>query len=108
METTFENIGEALVLTVNYEALDAKSGKDFRQDFDGVAGDGSQIVLDLGNVEFIDSAGLGAIVASLKKLRSMNGDLKICNVNKPVMALFELVRMHKLVDIFASREEALA
>ena len=65
-------------------------------------------VLKLANVEFVDSAGLGAVVASLKRLRAMNGDMKICNVHKSVRALFELVRMHKLVDIYNTREEALA
>ena len=108
MESTIEKVNETVVLTIQYEALDAKSAKTFRQEFEQIREDGTQILLDLSNVEFVDSAGLGAIVAELKSLRSTGGDMKICNVHKTVRALFELVRMHRLVDIFNNREEALA
>ena len=108
MESTIEKINDITVFTVALESLDAKSAKDFRQEFDSAVEDGSTVVLDLESVEFVDSAGLGSIVASLKRLRGTGGDIRICNVHKPVRALFELVRMHKLVDIFADREEAVA
>ena len=107
MESTIDKIGEVIVFNVNFEALDARTSKDFRAELTEVLSEGSLVVLDLSQVQFIDSSGLGTIVASLKRLRATNGDMRVCNVHKPVRALFELVRMHKLVDIFASREEAL-
>ena len=108
MESTIEKINGTVVLTVQYEALDAKSAKDFRQEFDQATENGDQVLVDLRNVKFVDSAGLGAMVASLKRLRTAGGDMKICGVNKPVSALFELVRMQRLVEIFNNRDEALA
>lgn len=108
MESTIEKVNDTIVMTVQHEALDAKTAKEFRQDFDNGVEKGANVVLDLSRVEFVDSAGLGAIVASLKSLRSSGGDMKVCGVHKPVRALFELVRMHRLVDIFNDRDEALA
>jgi len=108
MESTIERTNDITVFTVALESLDAKNAKDFRAEFDTAVEEGSTVVLDLQSVEFIDSAGLGSIVASLKRLRGTGGDIRICNVHKPVRALFELVRMHKLVDIYTSREEAVS
>ena len=107
MQTTIERIDNVTIVTIQHEALDAKSAQDFRQDLEAIVEEGNQVLLDLGNVEFVDSAGLGSIVASLKRLRSNGGELKICDVHKPVRALFELVRMHKLVDIYTERNEAI-
>ena len=108
MPSTVEKVNDTVVLSIQFEALDASTAKCYRQDFDQVAEENAQVLLDMENVEFVDSAGLGAIVAGLKSLRANGGEMKICNVHKTVRALFELVRMHRLVDIYNSREEALA
>ncbi|MBI3736649.1 STAS domain-containing protein, partial [Candidatus Sumerlaeota bacterium] len=54
----------------------------------------------------LDSSGLGAILSCLRKLNSVGGDLKLCAMSKPVHTLFELVRMHKIFEIFPTRDEA--
>ena len=107
MESTIEKINGIVVITVQYEALDAKSAKELRQELQNAVDGTTQLLLDLSKVEFVDSAGLGAIVATLKTFRSEGSDMKICEIQKPVRTLFELVRMHKLVDIFNTRDEAL-
>jgi anti-sigma B factor antagonist len=58
------------------------------------------------HVQFVDSAGIGAIISCLKTLSANGGDLKLCNVAKPVRGLFELVRLHRLLDILNTKEEA--
>lgn len=108
MESTIEKIDEIIVFTVPYQALDAKTAKEFREEFNKTVAENATVLIDLCHVEFVDSAGLGAIVALLKGLRASGGDLRICNVHKPVRALFELVRMHRLVEVFNDRAEALA
>jgi anti-sigma B factor antagonist len=59
-------------------------------------GEGARLVLDLGNVQFIDSSGLGKIVATLRSFRDRRGEMRICGVQPPVMVLFQMV---KLMDI---------
>ena len=106
MESTIERIGDVAVIQINYEALDASSTNDFKQDVEPIIQDGANVVLDLTQVEYIDSAGLGAIVSSLKRLRTAGGDIRVTGLSKSVRALFELVRMHKLLDVFNDRDEA--
>jgi len=66
----------------------------------------SKLVIDLGRLRFVDSSGLGAFISCLRKLNAKGGDLKLCGMQKPVRAVFELVRMHRIFDIYATREEA--
>ena len=65
-----------------------------------------KIVLDLTRLRFIDSAGLGAFLSCLRKLTEKQGDLKLCAVSKQVRTAFALVRMHRILDIYDTREEA--
>jgi anti-sigma B factor antagonist len=57
----------------------------------------SRMVLDLGNVRFMDSAGIGEVVASLKRVRESGGDLKMSGLNQRITDLFTLT---KLITIF--------
>ena len=67
-----------------------------------------QVILDIGALQFVDSSGLGAVLSCLRKLTSKEGDLKLCNMTKQVRLLFQLVRMHRIIDVYNNRDEALA
>jgi anti-sigma B factor antagonist len=66
------------------------------------------VILDLGRLRFIDSSGLGAMLSCLRQLNAAGGDLKLCGMSKAVRAVFELVRMHKIFDIYGTREQAVS
>jgi anti-sigma B factor antagonist len=70
--------------------------------------DRRSLVLHLGEVEFIDSSGLGAVVRSLTSTRQVHGDLKLCNVPERVRKVFGLSQLTKLFDTHESEETAVA
>jgi len=87
--------------------LDAQRAVGFKAELTGLVDAGEhQIVLDLNCVEFMDSSGLGAVVAVLKRLGFL-GVLIICGARAPVAGLFKLTRMDKVIKLVATREEAL-
>jgi anti-sigma B factor antagonist len=63
------------------------------------------IVLDLAGVTFVDSSGLGALVASLRAMGS-DGNLVISGVRGAVASLFKLTRMDKVFRMYESPDEA--
>ncbi len=65
-------------------------------------------VIDFGNVSFIDSAGLGALVRLYKRVRIGEGDVRLARVSSNVMQIFDLTRLNRVFDIFSSSEEAVA
>jgi len=66
----------------------------------------AKLVLDLAGSEFISSAGWGAMVAYLKKLRTAGGDLKLAAMVDKVDKVFKLMEFDSLIDAFAAVEEA--
>jgi anti-sigma B factor antagonist len=107
MELTTEKVGDVIVVIVPGEQLDASNAKEFKRDIATILEPCGKVVLDLGGLRFVDSSGLGAFLSSLRQLNATGGDLKLCGMTKPVRALFELVRMHKIFDICATRDDAI-
>ncbi len=66
------------------------------------------LVLDLSQVEFIDSTGLSVLLNGLRKVTRSQGRLAIVCSNPTVMRLFEITRLDSTFDIFGDREAALA
>jgi anti-sigma B factor antagonist len=100
--------GSYTVVTVVDTRIDAQAADDFRAEITRIAQAGRRrILLDLTEVRFVDSTGLGAIIASLKQL-GPDGDLAICGAHDSVGSLFRLTRMDKVFRIFASQDEAVA
>ena len=106
MKPLVEQTGKVSVITVPGEVLDASNAKEFKQDVMKLFEEHTHVVFDMSQVRFVDSSGLGAILSCLRQLNSAGGDLKLCGLTRPVRALFELVRMHRIFEIFNDRDEA--
>lgn len=106
MEINIENRGEAVVLRC-VGSLDADTVALFKKRanelFDGGA---SKLIMDATGISFIDSMGLGAMIALLRRTRKKNGDLKIFGLNKSVREIFDITRLHKLFDVCKDIDEA--
>lgn len=108
MQIEHRKSGDVLIVVPQQQRIDASSAKDFKGMMVDWINEGNQtIVLDLQNVDFIDSSGLGAIVSCHKSL-SGQGALIICSVSGIVASLFQLTRMNRVFRIFQSQDEALA
>ncbi|MBP7694779.1 MAG: STAS domain-containing protein [Anaerolineales bacterium] len=66
----------------------------------------TQIVLDLLNVEYMSSAGLRAMVSTLKSVKRVNGDLRIANPSPRVEEVLRLAGLTSIFSIYRSRDEA--
>lgn len=65
------------------------------------------MLLDLEKTKHIDLAGLGILVERLRKVRSLKGDIKLCNLRPQVSETFRMVGVSKLIDSYSTKEEAL-
>jgi anti-sigma B factor antagonist len=107
MKMTTEDMSGITVVTVERKYVDTSNFSDFKKEMHISTDNRNRIVIDMTNVEFIDSAGLGAILSLLRSISERGGKLYLCCISKTVMVLFELVRMHKIIKIFDSKTEAL-
>ncbi|MFT5788627.1 MAG: anti-sigma B factor antagonist [Shewanella sp.] len=99
--------GQYTIIQVNEGRFDAKLAPVFREQLALIKGNiREQLVLDLGQVRFMDSSGLGAVMGAYKMLR--NTKISIVNPQKPVIDLLKLTRMDKLILSHPTIEDALA
>jgi anti-sigma B factor antagonist len=88
--------------------LDMAAAEQMKRTLTKLLDDGSKkLLIDLAKVGYVDSSGMGALVASLKQARTAGGDLRLCELQDDVRAIFEMTRLNKAVTIHASRTEAL-
>lgn len=86
--------------------LDSSKAEEFRKTIDGVLAEGAKILLlDLKEITFIDSSGLGTLVVILKQMRAADRRLYICSINEQVRMLFELTSMDRVFEVFKDRGE---
>ena len=67
----------------------------------------SRLVLDLTNIEYFSSCGLGLLVSLLKKLRMGGGTLKLCCVNEKILDLFKVRHLTNIFDVHEDQQMAL-
>jgi anti-sigma B factor antagonist len=67
----------------------------------------ARVIVDLSNVNFIDSIALATLVRAMKRCRQHKGDLYLCGLQQSVRIIFELTRLDKAFTLFADRNQAL-
>jgi anti-sigma B factor antagonist len=70
-------------------------------------GDG-RLLLDLGQLSFIDSSGCSVLISAFKSMRARNGRLALCSLSPEVQSLIELTRLNEIFEIFPDSASALA
>ena len=67
---------------------------------------GCNVVIDMENIEYLSSAGLGSLVGILKKTHEGNGTLKLARMQDAIVELFEVMRLTKIYEIFDDPQAA--
>ena len=65
----------------------------------------TKLILNLENIDFVDSTGFGVFLSIMKTANNNYGFFKICNINAEVMELFKLLQLHNVFEIYSSLED---
>ena len=96
------------IVSVKDTRIDAAVAIEFKDAMRAQTDDGPElIVLDLTNVEFIDSSGLGAIVAAMK-IMGPDHKLALAGLTPGVERVFKLTRMDSVFNVFPTLQGALS
>jgi len=69
--------------------------------------DQKQLLLNLANVDYIDSSGLGEVVRSFTTVRNAGGNLKLLSLTRKVRDLMQITKLLTVLDVFDRESEAL-
>ncbi|MFZ0636184.1 MAG: STAS domain-containing protein [Candidatus Acidiferrales bacterium] len=64
-----------------------------------VKGGSKKILLNLGDVDYIDSAGIGELVSAFTTVRTAGGELKLLNLTKRVNDILQITRLYTVFDV---------
>ena len=108
MQLKTETRPKVISVRVMEDRIDAATAIQFKERMRDVTRDGPvRVVLDLARVQFLDSSGLGAIVA-VKKLLGPDRVLELSSLTATVEKVFRLTRMDSVFTIYPSLEVAVA
>lgn len=93
------------VISFNISNLDASNADAFRKQVRPILESNSKIAIDMSALQFVDSSGLGALLSCLRFCNEEGGSLVMFGLQRPVTALFELMRMHRVFNLFDSIDE---
>ncbi|MGR3494840.1 STAS domain-containing protein [Citreimonas sp.] len=106
MKLNGRQLGDTYLVTVETARIDAAAAIRFREEMRGeIERSHGTLVLDLGPVEFIDSSGLGAIVAVMK-LMPEGRRMELASLGATVDKVFRMTRMDSIFRIHGSVDEA--
>ena len=108
MHVKLEQLQGIIVATPQVERLDVRTVPEFREEMERVVTGSSKVVLNMELINFVDSTGLGALMSCIRKLNQNGGGLRLAGLQHQVTAMFRLVRMHKVFEIFDNVNDAAA
>ncbi len=108
MQLSRQDIGDAAVITVAEPRIDAAIAIQFKERVRELAGEEPpRVVLDMSAVDFLDSSGLGAVVAAMKQLGQARS-LELAGLSNTVEKVFRLTRMDTVFKIHPDTDAAVS
>jgi anti-sigma B factor antagonist len=109
MELALRQVGRNLIISfVGRVDLEGETSLDFKDRLKALIADGNvHVIMDMGNVGFLDSQGLGALISGLKVLQQVEGSFILTNLSEAVEAVLRITRLIRVLDIQPTVEDAL-
>ncbi len=108
IKITNKDVKDVTVLGIAGRITIGEETKQFRESIRGAVNDGkNRILLDLGEVSYIDSTGLGEFVSSLSHVNGNGGQLKLLNLTKKVHDLLQITKLVTVFQVFDDEAGAL-
>jgi len=108
MNVQVEHHDKVLVAKVEGR-VDSSNSQDFERQLQGAIGEDVQaVVVDLGQLAYISSAGLRVVLLVAKTLGQRNVSISLCALGDPVQSVFEISGFNRIIQIYDTQADALA
>jgi len=108
MKATVREIGKVAVLDLSGKITIGEGDVVLRERVTELLEGGQlNVLLNLGKVSYMDSAGIGELVACYKRAKEKNGTVKLLNPTGKVYDLLQLTKLEEVFETFADEKEAL-
>ena len=102
-----EKINGSNVIFVKDERVDAHNSSELKDVILHLIEQGEiNIIVQLEQVRFVDSSGLGALLSGFKHAEAKSGKLSLSNLQNQVLSMFELTRLNRVFEVYVDLDEA--
>ena len=109
LEITQREVNEIYILALNGRLVLGQESSGLRTMIDNLLSSGTtRIVINLEQVNYVDSAGLGALIEMHRKTKAKGGGLKLCNLRPNLRQALEIARLLPIFEISPTEIAALA
>jgi anti-sigma B factor antagonist len=108
LNTTTSKVGGVFVVYLSGAIFFGEESASLRNLVKDLLNKSSQIVLDLGDVTYIDSGGLGTLVALYASARKIGGDIRLARVGRRANEVLQITKLVTLFEAFDKTENAIA
>jgi len=104
---TRREVGSVTIIDLSGRISLGEGSALLRQTVRGLLEDGqTKILLNLGDVNYIDSSGIGELVSGFTAVRNRDGELKLLNLTKKVHDLLQITKLFTVFDVFTDEHTA--
>lgn len=108
MDSEFEERGDVIVVRVKGR-LDAASTPQLENRLNSLIESGHfKLVFNLGEVDYLSSAGMRLLLSTSKKLKALEGKVLVCNLNEDLMKVIHMAGFTHVIEIYPSESESFA
>ncbi len=100
-------LGDVLVMTLAGQVILGEESTQLRNRVKGALGAGNKhLVVDMGNITYVDSAGLGTLVSAYTTVSNQGGKVKLANLTRRLNEQLTITKLVTVFDVYGSVEEA--
>ena len=108
MQFDRERVGDVNVIRVREKKLTSHEAPEMKTAFLGfVLEEDEKFLLNLGDVENMDSTGLGSFLFGVRQAEDRGKDLRFCEVRDKIKFLIRIAHLEQVIDVYETEEEAL-
>jgi len=107
MNYEIEEKKDVVLIRIQGAMMGGPEANQLTEEFHSLVQDGkNKIVIDLKNVNQMNSSGLGILIGGLSRVRNQGGNVKLLNVEKKPRSLLSITKLDCVFEIYESEEEA--
>ena len=109
LKVSVRQVGQVAVVDLSGKITLGEGSGTLRDTVAEVASKGNKnILLNMADVSYIDSAGLGELVGSFTSVTNKGGQLKLVNLQSKLKDLMQITKLHTVFHVFEAEDEAIA
>lgn len=107
MKFTIKEQGDVTVIQLNGNVMGGPDATSLNEELHKLVGAGKKkVVVDLGDVKFMNSSGLGMLIRALTTMRNAGGDMKLARASEKIESLLMVTKLITVFDHYEKVEEA--